>query len=86
MQAAYYAAPLRQFLAASPDTILGQLTHQAQDVTASQRYAWVQQIALLQQKLLIFDDGAIALEFSIPRMGKRVDAMPTSADCYGLLI
>jgi hypothetical protein len=75
MQAAYYAAPLRQFLADTPDTILGQLTHQAQDVTALQRYAWVQQIAVLQQQLSIFADGAIALEFSIPRMGKRVDVV-----------
>jgi hypothetical protein len=75
MQAAYYAAPLSQFLVDNPDAILGQLTHHAQDITALQRHAWVQQIAILQHELNIFDNGAIALEFSIPRMGKRVDAV-----------
>lgn len=75
MQAAYYAAPLGQFLTAQPAAILGQLTHHAQDVTALQRFAWDQQIAILQRELKSFDNGAIAFEFSIPRMGKRVDVV-----------
>lgn len=85
MQAAYYAAPLSQFLADDPDAVLGQLTHHAQDITALQRHAWVQQVIILQRELKAFNNGAVALEFSIPRMGKRVDAIIILAGIIFLL-
>jgi hypothetical protein len=85
MQPAYYAASISTFLFDDPDAILGQLTQHAQDVTALQRYAWVQQIAILQRELAPFKEGAVAFEFSIPRMGKRVDAVVILAGIVFLL-
>ena len=37
--------------------------------------AWMAQITLLQKELSKYGAGWIALEFSIPRMGKRADAI-----------
>ncbi len=85
MQPAYYAAPLSTFLLDDPDAIVGQLAQHAQDVAALQRYAWVQQIAILQRELAAFKEGTVAFEFSIPRMGKRVDVVVILAGIVFLL-
>jgi hypothetical protein len=47
-----------------------------------QRNAWLQQITLLQKALRELGDGWIALEFAIPRVGKRVD---TIVICQGFV-
>lgn len=44
------------------------------DLATTQKEAWVAQIEFLQ-KNLDTQDGAVYLEFSIPRMGSRVDAV-----------
>jgi hypothetical protein len=76
MTQAYYTAEVAEFLKALPETILGHLAAQhAHDLDALQRNAWIAQIMLLQNELRDVGDGWIALEFSIPRMGKRVDAI-----------
>lgn len=76
MKQAYYSAPLLQFLEALPQTILGHLAAEhPHDLNPLQRNAWVEQITLLQNQLRPLGDGWIALEFAIPRMGKRVDAI-----------
>jgi hypothetical protein len=85
LQAAYYAAPVPTFLSDTADAILGQLAGHAQDVTALQRYAWTQQIALLKSELANIKEGAIGFEFSIPRMGKRVDTVVIVAGIIFLL-
>jgi hypothetical protein len=41
---------------------------------ASQRNAWLTEISLLQQ-LGYLDEGWIAFEFAIPRMGRRADVV-----------
>jgi hypothetical protein len=38
-----------------------------------QKNAWLKQIVILQYQLKAFENGYIFFEFSIPRMGKRVD-------------
>ena len=40
-----------------------------------QKNAWLVQIANLKQQLRSFPQGEIFLEFSIPRMDKRVDVL-----------
>lgn len=40
-----------------------------------QRNAWLEEIEILKSTLAHWDKGFIILEFSIPRMGKRVDAV-----------
>jgi hypothetical protein len=44
------------------------------DLTAFQRDAWVEQTRLLKEILLKYD-GRIYFEYSIPRMGRRIDAV-----------
>ncbi len=44
------------------------------DLTGTQRDAWLEQ-ALVLQRVLAHHRGAIYLEFTIPRMGRRVDAL-----------
>src|SRR3974390_2266142 len=76
MKQCYYAATIPAFLKALPETVLGHLAAQhAHDLNPLQRNAWIEQINLLQKELRDLEDGWIALEFSIPRMGKRVDSI-----------
>jgi hypothetical protein len=73
---AYYNAPIDQFLNDNQERILGVLTsehHHA--LEEQQRWAWLQQIAILKTALSDQQVGRIFLEFYIPRMGKRVDSL-----------
>lgn len=75
---AWYASTVRDFLAASPDEVLGELTRGSRfDVELTQRNAWQQQITLLREALLELE-GWLFLEFDIPRLGTRVDAVLTT--------
>lgn len=76
LKPAYYAAPTPEFLQQSPQTILGHLAeHHAHDLDPAQRMAWLAQIEILQRELTLVPDSWLALEFAIPRMGKRADAI-----------
>jgi hypothetical protein len=76
MKQAYYAATLACFLKEQRETVLGHLaTQHAHDLDPLQRNAWIEQITLLQNELHELGDGWIALEFAIPRMGKRLDTI-----------
>jgi hypothetical protein len=72
---AYYSAPIKTFLAESHDEILAKLVRGNDfDLVQAQRDAWLEEIAILQ-KILSGHQGAVYFEFSIPRMGKRIDAV-----------
>jgi hypothetical protein len=74
-QRAYYSGTLRDFCAADRDAIFGRLARQNDfDLTTSQREAWLEQATILQN-VLSHQAGAIYLEFIIPRMGRRIDAV-----------
>ena len=71
---AYYAADLSTFLGTRPAEILGEIArNSAYSVELEQRDAWVEQISLLHRNLVGFE-GAIFLEFDVPRLGSRLDA------------
>ena len=75
MKLAYYSSSISKFLSASPESILGAITNKnAFDVTPFQRDAWIEQTKILK-RALAEHSGRIYLEFSIPRMGKRIDAL-----------
>ena len=72
----YYSAPVGAFLTSSNDAVLGELTrahHHA--LEHQQRDAWLAQIDFLKDQLAGVYEGHLFLEFSIPRMGKRADAV-----------
>lgn len=73
---AYYDSPVSHFLLDDAERILGVLTtehHHA--LEEQQRWAWLRQISILKEALSRRAGGRIFLEFYIPRMGKRVDAV-----------
>jgi hypothetical protein len=73
---AYYAACAPEFSAASPDSIFGRLAlHLPFAVEATQREAWKLEIDHLKKIARAFPDAHLFLEFMIPRMGRRADAI-----------
>lgn len=74
MTRSYYSNKISDFLTDDSDKILGQLIRN-HDFAAEnlQRNAWIKQIEILKAALPTFKYGQIYFEFSIPRMGKRVD-------------
>ena len=78
---AYYNATVSSFLKEDAERILGILTaehHHA--LEEQQRSAWLQQVSILRLALASQLDGKIFLEFYIPRMGKRADAVLIAAN------
>ncbi|NOC91926.1 DUF2075 domain-containing protein [Ruegeria sp. HKCCD6604] len=76
MKDSYFFSSVADFLYASDDAILGELTrahHHA--LEHQQRDAWIKQITILKDQLKADRTGYIFLEFSIPRMGKRADVV-----------
>lgn len=74
MTRSYYSNSISDFLTDDGDKILGQLIRNHNFATENlQRNAWIKQIEILKAVLKSFTSGQIYFEFSIPRMGKRVD-------------
>ncbi len=75
MNRAYYSDTIANFQNQSHNEILGILSaNNGFSLEQTQRDAWVYQINLLQNILNGYS-GAIYFEFSIPRMGKRIDVL-----------
>ena len=75
MDRAYYFSSISEFCIQDSDKILGKLAEsESFDITLFQRDAWIEQIKLLKTALSSYS-GKIYFEFSIPRMGKRIDAV-----------
>jgi len=71
----YFKETIESFLLKSTDEIVGSISRSNQfDSTFNQNKSWELQIPILKQALKGFT-GIIFFEFSIPRMGKRVDAL-----------
>jgi hypothetical protein len=74
---AYYADLVEDFLNRSSDEILGVLARtSAFAIEASQRDAWMEQIRVLRAPLEAYRGrGKIYFEYSVPRLGKRIDVV-----------
>ena len=73
---AFYSAEIMQFLQTDTDCILSEMVKSNSfDLTDLQRDAWLDEIAILKRELISLPEGRLMLEFTIPRMGKRVDAV-----------
>ena len=72
----FYHNHIRGFLADTNDAILGELARKNTfDLTEQQRNAWLFEISCLKQILHDESEGQIIFEYSIPRLGKRIDAV-----------
>ncbi len=70
----YYSDSIEKFLSKEIDTIIGEISRNARGQIETELVAWTNQINILKEKLTGFK-GEIYFEFSIPRMGKRVDCL-----------
>jgi hypothetical protein len=71
----YYSNTISNFVQSNTDQILGAIARSNEfDSTFLQNKSWELQIPILKKALQGFE-GSIFFEFSIPRMGKRVDAL-----------
>lgn len=78
---AYYTASRTKFEADSDDHILGELArHHHFALEMAQTGAWQQQVRILRNALAQIDDFTLYLEFVIPRMGRRADAVVVIGD------
>ncbi len=73
----YYSDPVAIFLKKSSDTILGTLVANNEfPLEMPQRDAWLAQIQILKSVLAPYGrSGHIYFEYSIPRLGKRIDTI-----------
>ena len=75
MNRAYYQDPISSFVSKDSRIILAELAQGNEfDLQATQRDAWLEQIDILKPALQGLQ-GQIFFEFSIPRMGHRVDVV-----------
>lgn len=75
MKRDYYSDSIANFLNTSTNEILGTLARNSGfTIEQTQRDAWLEEVAIL--KVALRDtDGTIYFEYSIPRMGKRIDTV-----------
>ena len=72
---AWYSSSIAEFLAMDSNSIMGRLASKSEfTVLPAQRDAWLEQIDLLQSQVAGLA-GSLLMEFSIPRMGRRIDAV-----------
>ena len=75
MERFYYGETIAEFLAEEPDAIFGALSQaESFDTAREQKNAWNEEIGLLKSILQEYS-GDVFFEYSIPRLGKRVDVV-----------
>ena len=77
MRRFYYSETCTRFLQQGAHTILGEMDSLNEfDLTLEQRDAWQQEITIMKQVVRdLGRDGQIIFEYTIPRLGKRVDVV-----------
>src|ERR1035437_11008688 len=75
MKRSFYSDTITNFRSSSSETILGILAANNDfSLEQTQRVAWEQEIIILKD-ILINYQGRIFFEYSIPRMGRRIDVV-----------
>ncbi len=77
MRRYYYSDSITAFLEKNQETVLGSLLAANEyPLEMTQRDAWLAEIQILQAVLVPYRDaGQIYCEFSIPRLGRRIDVV-----------
>lgn len=74
MNRAYYSSSLSDFLAKDDSYIFGEITGNNQFATDDlQKNTWKSEITILKRELSSFKDGWLLFEYTIPRIGNRID-------------
>ena len=87
MPSAYYETSIAQFCSTSNANVFGQihLNSTQQSVTHMQGNAWEEEINVLRNALPSYPNGRILFEFSIPRLGKRINTVVLLGDYVFIL-
>lgn len=74
---AYYSATIHEFIEQSTHEILGIIhsNDSSTETTLQQSNTWETEIQILKEQLCNYPAGRIIFEYTIPRMGKRVDVV-----------
>lgn len=76
MNRAYYSDSLKEFLKQDKKIIFGEIVSNdqfsAQDL---QKNTWQSEIEILKRELSYFESGHVLFEYTIPRIGKRIDSI-----------
>lgn len=76
MKRAYYSDTLTDFLVKSNIEIFGEICSNDQfSAEDLQKNTWKMEIDILKEQLIQFKDGHIILEYTIPRIGNRIDGV-----------
>lgn len=76
MSSAFYSRSIENFLSQNEDEILGIIAKNDEyDTVCKQKDAWVNQIRLLKNALNLYkySNGSVVFEYTIPRVGGRID-------------
>ena len=76
MRREYFSCSIEKLLTMPTISILGQLLANDEfETSEQQKNAWGKEIAILQDELAYVREGDIAFEYSIPRIGHRIDVV-----------
>ena len=83
----YYSASICDFLKQPKDEILGQICSNDPhaEIRLQQKNTWESEITILKNQLNGLEEGRIIFEYTIPRMGKRVDVVILNANIVFIL-
>ncbi len=86
MNRSYYSNSIEEFIKEDVNSIYGKISgnYDLNKLTIQQSNAWKKQIEILKQSIYSFS-GKIYFEFTIPRMGKRVDNILIIDNCVFVL-
>lgn len=74
MKRAYYSSPIDRFLVEDARSIFGEITSNDQFASDDlQKNTWQKEIEILKRELIYFQEGHVLFEYTIPRIGKRID-------------
>ena len=74
MERSYYNARVSDLIEETPHSILGKLTQNHPFALEDlQRNSWIAEINILKRELRGFEEGHIIFEYTIPRVGSRID-------------
>jgi len=74
LKRAYYSSNVNEFLQKSDFAIFGEITSNDQFAAEDlQKNTWKKEIEILKRELADFGDGHLLFEYTIPRIGNRID-------------
>lgn len=74
MKRAYYSGLVKEFLRKNTNEIFGEITSNDQFAADDlQKNTWKREIEILKNELVEFEEGYLLFEYTIPRIGKRID-------------